>query len=199
METMKTMRMNFALALALALSPALGAQEKPAANAAGDSATAYRVQVVLGEYDGANKIASLPYTIPVAHAAGESRAAGNLRMGIRVPVPVAPKTTESAVQYVDVGTNLDVRVRRAEGERYAVDLTFERSSLYVRDKDKDGNVQGRAWAPGDPAPGNPPLIQTFRGNVQFLLHDGRAAETTAASDPVTGHVFKVEVVLSVLK
>jgi hypothetical protein len=196
---MKTMRMIFAAVLALALTPTLPAQEKSTAKSVSETGApqeAYRVQVVLSEYDGANKIASLPYTVPVVPGV-DGRAFGSMRTGIRVAVPVGSK--ENSLSYLEVGTNLDVRVKRADADRYALELTAERSWLYIRVRNKDGNVEGRAWAPGDPAPESAPMIHTFRGNVQLLLRDGRPGEGTAATDPITGHVFKVEAVLTVLK
>jgi len=196
---MKMSRLVCAGLLALGISSALAAQEKPAAKPAESVPDAFRVQVVLTEFDGANKIASLPYTIPVVAITGDGRAFGSMRAGIRVPVPSASKTGESGIQYADVGTNLDVRLKRADADRYLLELTVERSWLYVRERDKDGNVEGRAWTPGDPAPGSAPLIHNFRTNVQFLMRDGHAVDTTAATDPVTGHVFKVEAVLYVVK
>jgi hypothetical protein len=169
------------------------AQDKPAPVPVG-----YRIQVVVSEYDGTNKVSSMPYAIPVAEIPGESRTSGSMRVGIRVPVNATTKSGESAVQYMDIGTNLDVRVKRADADRYAVELTLERAWLYVRES-KDGKAEGRPWAPGDPAPSGAPLNHQFRANVTFLLRDGKASETTVATDPDTGHVVKVDVLLTVLK
>ena len=66
---MKKSQTLFVILAAVLLASSLPAQEKPAAVSTSDSAAAaYRVQVVISEYDGANKISSLPYTIPVAHS-----------------------------------------------------------------------------------------------------------------------------------
>ena len=196
---MRTMRILFVLlSAALPALPAL-AQEKPAtASSESAAAGAYRVQVVISEYEGANKVSSMPYTIPVAQMTGDGRARGSMRVGTRVPVSTSSKSGESAIQYMDVGTNLDVQVKRGDGERFAVEVTLERSWLYVRET-KDGKAEGRPWVPGDPAPSLVPLNHQFRANVAFLLRDGRAAETTVATDPDTGHVIKVDVLLSALK
>jgi len=201
---MKKMRMLMLILTAVLLAPALPAQEKPGAPAATDSVpavTAYRVQVVISEYDGANKLSSLPYTIPVAQIGdpGARDSRGSLRVGIRVPISSSSKTGESVIQYMDVGTNLDVRVKRADSERYGVELTLDRSWLYVRDQNKEGKVEGRPWVPGDPVPSLSPLDHQFRANVEFLLRDGHASETALATDPVTGRVLKVDVLLTVLK
>jgi hypothetical protein len=204
MNAMKKTRMMIGiLSAALLLAPAR-AQEKPSGSSTSDSAptvVAYRVQVVISEYDGATKVSSLPYTIPVAQMGdpGARDSRGSLRVGIRVPVSTSSKSGESAITYMDVGTNLDVRVKRADAERYGVDLTLERSWLYVRDQSKEGKVEGRPWVPGDPAPNLAPLDHQFRASVGFLLRDGHASETTVATDPDTGRVLKVDVMLTVIK
>jgi hypothetical protein len=188
-----------AVTLFLALFPAR-AQEKPSTSTAAEgTAAAFRIQVVLTEYDGEKKVSSLPYSVPVALQPGEKRAVGSVRVGIRVPVATSTKTGESGIQYMDVGTNLDVRMRGADAERYPVELTIERSWLYVRDQSRDGKTEGRSWVPGDPAPSSTPLNHQFRVMVEFLLRDGRSAETTIATDPITGHVYKVDAQLTVLK
>jgi hypothetical protein len=199
----KTRLMIGIMTAVLLLTP-VRAQEKPGAPAASDSApaaAAFRIQVVISEYDGATKLSSLPYTIPVAQMGdpGARDSRGSLRVGIRVPVSSSSKTGESVINYMDVGTNLDLRVKRVDAERYGVELTLERSWLYVRDQNKEGKVEGRPWIPGDPAPSLSPLDHQFRGNMAFLLRDGRASETALATDPVTGRVLKVDVLLTVLK
>jgi hypothetical protein len=193
MNPMKAMRILFVLLSAAALALPVLAQDKPAP----EPAVAYRVQVVLSEFDGANKVSSLPYTIPTTAINGDARS--SLRVGIRVPVNTSTKTGETAITYTDVGTNLDVHVKRSDSERYAVDLTLDRSWLYVRDANKDGKVEGRPWVTGDPVPSLAPLNHQFRTNVAFLLRDGHPSETAVATDPVTGHVMKVDVTLSVVK
>lgn len=207
---MRITRVSLAVLLALLLLPCGRAQEKPAAEAsnkesasAKESATppgAFRVQVILTEFDGANKLSSLPYMIPVATSMFDPRSLGSLRVGIRIPVEVTgSKTGENSIQYIDIGSNIDVRVKRADTDRYTLELTIDRSSLYVREQSKDGKPEARQWAPGDPSPGPLPLVHEFRCNVAFIVRDGHAAEATLATDPITGHTMKAEVTLSVLK
>jgi hypothetical protein len=43
------------------------------------------------------------------------------------------------------------------------------------------------------------IIQSFRSQVNLLLRDGQTMQATVASDPVTGHVLKLEVTLNVIK
>jgi len=43
------------------------------------------------------------------------------------------------------------------------------------------------------------MIRQFRGDMTLLLRDGQESEATVATDPLTGRVLKVDVVLTVLK
>jgi hypothetical protein len=202
---MKTNRFLLAALLALLAVPSSQTQEKPAATAAARDvappAVAYRMQVVLEEYDGTKKVSSMPYTIPVATpVVGDMlRQRGSLRVGVRVPILVGGKNGENELQYVDIGSNIDVQVRSVDAERYALELTIDRSSIYARQRDNDGKEQVREWAPGDEKPSTQPLIHNFRSNVSLLVRDSRPGEALVATDPITGHVLRVEATLTLLK
>lgn len=189
---MKLTKMIAVLAAAAFLSAPLWAQQK-----SGDAA-AYRVQVVVSEYDGATKLSSLPYSIPVAQT-GDPAIRGSVRVGIRVPLNTSSKSGENSIQYADVGTNLDVRLVAKDADRFELEVTLERSWLYVREQNKEGKVEGRQWVPGDPAPSLAPLLHHFRANLEFLLRDGRSGDTAVITDPVTGHILKVDALVTVLK
>ncbi len=198
---MKNQRILAIALVALFVPIGLKGQEKQnTGNAAAKSPIAFRVLVVLTELDVAKKISSMPYTIPFATLNPEERTVSSIRVGVRVPVASTnSKTGENSIQYIDIGTNIDARIRNADPDRYILDLTVERSSLYIRQDNKDGRAEGREWAPGDPAPGHEPLIHEFRGNVMLLLRDGQTGEATVATDPLTGHTMKVELTLNVVK
>jgi hypothetical protein len=185
--------------LLLFLGPAVKAQDKPAAETSTPEVTVpVKVQIVVIEYDGTKKVSSMPYTIPLVVANKFSGQMFSMRMGVRVPVNAAT-SKEGSVTYIDVGTNIDARANRAADGRYSVDLRIDRSSLYVASRDKQGNVQGKEWTVGEPPPGNEPMIRQFRGDVALLLRDGQESDVTVATDPLTGRVLKVEVLLTVLK
>lgn len=188
--------------LLLALAPsAIRAQDKPSAGPQTSEANAQaiplKLQVVLTEYDGTKKIGSLPYTISLT-AMVDPKQRGEytrLRDGVRVPILTASKTGENSMQYIDVGMNIDAHAARADADTYNVELAIERSSVVIRAE----NNQAKEWAPGDPSPGPQPVIRNFRSAFTTLLHEGHGAEATVSADPVTGHVLKVEVSLTVLK
>lgn len=148
-----------------------------------------KVTVVFTEYDGEKKLSSLPYAL-FLKADDSSRFVGRVRMGVRVPIWTGGK--ESAIQYQDVGSNLDCYALVAEDGKYLLDLSLERSSIYPN--------------PGEyPAASKPdeqphqPLVRQFRANLALQLRDGQTAQNTIATDPLNGHIVKVEVTLNVLK
>jgi len=195
---MRFSRCILSCAALLILPPlAARAQDKPASEQSSAVVTPLKLQVLLTEYEGTKKISSLPYTLSLA-AIAEPRPTRNytqLRDGIRVPVVTASKAGENGIQYIDVGTNIDARAARTDGDTYSVELTIDRSSLVER----TANNQAKEWAPGDPSPSTQPLIRDFKNNITTLLHDGRAAEATVAVDPISGHILKVEVTLTAIK
>ena len=157
--------------------------------------TPLRVQVVFAEYDGDKKISSLPYTVLVnANDKGPQAA---VRMGLRVPVETGGSSegANKQYQYMDIGTNLDGRADGTEDGRFNLKLNVEKSSLYTpAATDKPGAIAGNSII----IPGHF-IIQSFRSQVNLLLRDGQTMQATVASDPVTGHVLKLEVTLNVIK
>lgn len=170
-------------------------------NATAEPSTPVKLQIVLSEYDGAKKIANLSYSMPLIVVGGKpSGAYSTLRIGVKVPVTTADsKTGATQIQYIDVGTSIDARVAHADDGKYQVDLKVDRSSLYVTARGQDGKIVGKEWSDGEAPPRTQPLVRQYRGDVGMFLREGQPAEGTVATDPLTGHVFKVEVTLNVVK
>lgn len=160
-----------------------------------------KLQIVLSDYDGTAKVSSLAYTVPLIVSGNKlSGPYAELRIGIRVPVATTTgKTGESSLQYIDVGTNIDARAAQADDGRYQLDLRIDRSSLYVAGREPDGKTVGREWSAGEAPPSNEPMVRQYRGGVVLSVREGQPTEATVATDPLTGHVLKVEVTLSVVK
>ncbi len=189
------MNMRWVLIAAIfvvSVTPSLHAQDKPKEQPRATQATApetdFRIQVVLSEFDGSKKISSLPYMIRTTSLIAK------LRTGARIPV-VTTKGGDSSFQYLDIGTNIDCSVRPSDDGKYSLDFVVERSSVYFPGA---GNTK-REWSPGDPVPPEDPLILSFRSDFRMLLRDGQTEEGTTMTDPLTGHVIKVEVTLNVVK
>jgi hypothetical protein len=153
--------------------------------------TPVRLQVVLTEFDGEKKISNLPYSFLINSEPGPHAPFSNFtRVGVRVPVPGAGK--EGQGTFVDVGSNIDCGVQTEEDGRFSVRLSFERSTLYFQGRGDDKGAIKTAEA-------GQPYIPTIRTQALLSLKDGQTSEALVAADPLNGHVFRLNVTLSVQK
>lgn len=155
-----------------------------------------KLTVVLTENDGDKKVASLPYTILVnadSSGPGQGHApySSYTRIGVRVPVAGAGKEGQST--FVDVGSNIDCGVQREEDGRFTVRLNFERSSLYFQGKGEERGTIKTAET-------GQPYIPTIRAqSLLVTVKDGQSLEVLTATDPLNGHIFRLNLTLNVQK
>lgn len=185
------------LAFVLGAHPGF-AQEKPTApgevaQASADQQIPLRVQLVVSRYQGEKKISSIPYTLSVV---ANSRESTSVRMGVQVPVPTTVfkdskenATPVTSYNYRNVGTNIDCAARTISAGAFRLDLTVEDTSVFV--PEKEGPVA--SGVAGVPA------FRNFTSRFVLLLRDGQTGQHTAATDPVSGEVLRVDVTLNVLK
>lgn len=155
-----------------------------------------RVQVVVSRLQGEKKIRSTPYTLAVVANDNDKT---SIRMGADVPIPQtvfgrgaegAAAVPQVSYTYRTIGTNIDcTAVTREEGV-FKLDIGIEDSSVFMTEKDAASNTS--------PASGVPTL-RSFRSTFNLLLRDGQSAQHTAATDPVSGEVMRVDVTLTVIK
>jgi hypothetical protein len=150
--------------------------------------TPLKIQIVITELDGTKEISRLPYSLNLLGTHLQNRKEAHLRFGVRVPVTVAG----GGFTYQDVGTNIDALALQRDDGTYRLDLTVDRSSVTMP-------MNGADWKPGDTNPSTQPLIRSFRDDFTVVATPGHPVQGTSAVDPVTGHVVKVEVTLSVEK
>jgi hypothetical protein len=190
---MKTMLLLVALlVIGMLLVPVGRAQEKPKDAEEPKSVTTLKVQVVLNEFEGEKKVSSLPYTFFVN---ADDRRETRLRMGLRVPITVSTKDSPSAVQYIDVGTNIDCSAQTSGDGRFTLQMSVERSSVYA------AGLEGKSldWKPGDPPLSMQPIIRSFRVIINLLVREGQSVQSTTATDPLIGRVLKIDVTATVAK
>jgi hypothetical protein len=179
-----------AVLIAVLAIPGRAQEQKPAST--GFDRSTIKLQVVLGRYQSEKKVSSLPYTLTVTiGSAGRNAGRGNLRLGTQVPITTMSRQNGDSnaplvptVQYKDVGTNIDCLVTALEDGRFSLDLTVEDSSIEA--------ITGTATAPH-------PAFRSFRTSDSLLLRDAQSAQYSAATDKVSGDVWKVDVTLNVVK
>lgn len=173
-------------AVAVGVFGAAAAQTKPAPSE-------LKVQVVLTEFEGDKKVASLPYSFTIVGGEEGGQSQAFLRLGISVPIVTLTKDGESQTQYQDVGTNIDCRAWRLDDGRYKLTLSIERSSVYS----PDGSA--KAVIPTNTQNPLQPVLRRYRGSFDLLLRDGQTAEGPTATDPQSGRILKTEVSLKVTR
>jgi hypothetical protein len=99
------------------------------------------------------------------------------------------------MQYVDVGTNIDCQASRTKENKFDIRLNLERSWV-------EGNV-AVAIDPGASPQSSvqfpEPILRQFKSELSLTLRDGQTVESSFATDPLSGKVFKVEVSLNIVK
>ena len=149
-----------------------------------------RVQLVVSRSQGEKKISSIPYTLSVIANDNDKT---SMRMKMDVPVAQAvfgggPNT--QSYSYRTIGTDIDCTARSVEGGLFKLDIAVSDTGVVLPEK------QGPA--PPSTVSGVP-AFRSFTSTFNVLLKDGQTAQHTAATDPVSGEVLRVDVTVTVLK
>ena len=163
------------------LGPAFGAEEKPKEGPR-KPLVPLKLQVVFSRYQGEKKVSSLPYTLSVNSEGRPAR----LRMGIQVPIQTMANNVPT-VQYKDATNNLDCSVETLDDGRFKVACSLEQGSIYEAEAGRSVSLPSG------------PMLRSFRSETDLLLRDGQTAQYTAATDPVSGEMLKIDMTLTVVK
>jgi hypothetical protein len=191
---LRTGRVLILATMAVTLCGALPAkaQEKPKTDEYEKSFTPLKAQIVVTEFEGDKKVKSLPYTMVFTAGSHINAEVAKLRVGSRIPVLVGK---DGNFQYIDIGTNLDCRAERREDGSYGLQLSLERSWV----QETIHLAGGDAGGPAGNATFNQPVIGGYRTDAFLIARDGQTVETTAAVDPLSGRILKVELTLTAPK
>jgi hypothetical protein len=96
--------------------------------------------------------------------------------------------TTPTVVYKDVGNRIDCTVVPQADGRFRLSFFVDQSSV-------DSSLRNRS-APGRP---DNPIMRSFMSEFTMFLRDGQTAQSTSATDPVSGEVLRVDVTLNVVK
>ena len=173
-----------------------GTEEKPKSEDAAHRSpsaetTPLKISVTFTEFEGDRKVKSLPYTTVVILADGKNPKSV-VKIGSRVPVYAGK---EYGMQYLDVGSNIDCQASRTKDNKFDLRLSLERSWV-------EGNV-AVAVDPGASLQSSgqfaEPILRQFKSELSLTLRDGQTVESSFATDPLSGKVFRVEVSLNIVK
>ena len=151
----------------------VNAQDKPAAAPAAAPAPKhfYRLNYVLKESDEGKVINQRSYAISTTAGDEWTR----MRAGTRIPVATGNVMKGAEVTYIDVGVNIDNRLRESGG-MLSLELTADITS---------------AASDAGPA-GSAPTLRQVRATTQNLIAPGKPAVVFTADDPASRHRFELE-------
>lgn len=171
-----------------------GSQEKSASSPEVKKMIPLKVLLVFEEFDGQNKVVSLPYSFYVNANDSDHRQV-SIRSGLRVPVSVGANSDKNTIQYQDVGASMDCSAETPEPGLFDLQLSVLRSWLFTPDENK-GSANPSSAVLG--AGGNP-IIQQFSSFYTLVMRDGQTVEASTATNPINGRVMKVLVTMNVVK
>jgi hypothetical protein len=193
----RTAKVALLVAVLAVLTRSGAGQEKnksegaPSAEARPTEVTPLRVGVTFVEFEGDKKVKSLPYTLVVVADAKNPKSV--VKVGSRVPVYTGK---DFGMQYLDVGSNIDCMAFHAKDGECDLTLSLDRSWV---EGDVPVPVEKSNSSQSSFGQFPEPIVRQFRSDLSLRLHDGQSVESTFATDPLSGKVFKVEVSLTVLK
>ena len=172
------------------------ADDKPKAEVV--ATTPVKVQIVFTEFENEKKVKGLPYTMYMnAPDAPEVRTPWvKMRVGSRVPVYTGGD--KGSMTYLDVGTNVDAICGYTAEGHLLLRLNLERS--WVEAAVDVPVIKGDSTrSESDSGHFREPIIHSFKSELDLKLREGQSIESTMATDPVSGKVFKVEVSFTTVK
>ncbi len=174
---MKTTLPVATLLAALLMTCAFAAAQDQTKSSGQPTKSHVRVDFVLTEYNGQQKVSSLPYTMYM-EAASTNPHPGKLR--IRDDF------------HVQVETDIDCFAYLNQDGTFDLTTNLNRFSVYSA-------LDGQSEPAAVPTANDRPVNRMFTVEFDLGLRDGETMEGVSATDPFNGHVLKISVTLHVIK
>ena len=121
----------------LALAGSAAAQQKE--ETATRALRAYKVEYALVELQDGRRLNTRNYSVLVEEEERGNYSPASIRVGTRVPITTANKDGQPTMQYMDVGLNIDCRIKPRGTDRASVESTIELSNFISDDQMRSGN------------------------------------------------------------
>jgi hypothetical protein len=200
-DKMKRSMISLMVLLFGVLSPFCLAQDKPKAEDSQKAevrTTPVKVQIVFTEFEGDKKIKSLPYTLYINAPDAPELKPGWVKLRVGSRVPIYTGGTTGNMTYLDVGTNIDARSAYTGEGRLLLYLRIERSwvegGVSVPVAKSDGSASETSSGHFQE-----PIVRQLVSEFDLKLREGQPVESTAATDPISGKVLKVDVSFTIVK
>lgn len=184
-----------ALAAVLSLAPSLPVRSASAQQriTSDKSAPPVQLQVVINKFRDDKRVSTMPYTLSARQQGDRGGLGAMLRVGAQVPVASPSSDKTPTVSYRDVGTRIDVQVDGLDDGRFEVTLTVQESAVYLPEPGSPGGSIAIRNSTGAP------VLRNYTSTNTLIVKEGQTSQFTAATDPLTGEIIRVELTLTAIK
>lgn len=175
-------KMGMIMAAALVLTATLAAQQK---DEAAKTLRAYRVDYALVEMQDGKRLNTRNYTVLIEEEERGNYSAASIRVGTRVPLTTANKDGQPTMSYMDVGLNIDCRIKPRGTDRASVESTIEVANLIADDQTRIAEKIGGA-----------PVVRSNRSRVVAVVPLGKKTMIASYDDINSTRTTQVEVTVT---
>jgi hypothetical protein len=150
--------------LSMMMIAASAQQKKDDASATDKPLRGYKVDYALVEMQDGKRVNTRNYTVLVEEEERGNYSPASIRVGMRTPLTAADKDGKATTTYMDVGLNIDCRIKPRGTDKVSVESVIELSNLVAESQAN---------------PGSAPVVRSNRSRVVAQLTLGK--KTTVAS------------------
>ena len=137
-------------------------------------AVVYRLEYTITETEGTKKVNARTYTMLV-----EDHKSGSIRVGNKVPL----QNKDGAIQYFDVGVNIDGRPTAIDSASVRLNTIIENTSVVV----------------AEAATAKAPVVRNLRNSIELGLPLDKPVVLTTQDDPGSNTTIQVQVLAKQVK
>lgn len=169
---------------ALVLTATLAAQQK---EDAAKTLRAYRVDYVLVESQDGKRLNTRNYTMLFEEEERGNYSPASIRVGTRVPLTTANKDGQPTTSYMDVGLNIDCRIKPRGNDRVSLESTIEVANLLADDQARIAEKISGA-----------PVVRSNRSRIVAVVPLGKKTMVASYDDINSTRTTSVEVTVTPL-
>ncbi|HUQ49460.1 MAG TPA: hypothetical protein VM056_02005 [Terriglobales bacterium] len=129
-----TMKKQWLVVITAVFAMMLSASAQQKEEAVQKNLRAYRVDYSLVETQDGKKVNTRNYTVLVEEEERGNYSPASIRVGTRVPITAANKDGQPTMQYMDVGLNIDCRIKPRGADKASVESTIEIANFISDDQ-----------------------------------------------------------------
>lgn len=162
-----------------------GAQKEE--GAAAKSLRGYRVDYALVEMQDGKRVNTRNYMVLVEEEERGNYSPASIRVGTRVPLTTANKEGQPTTSYMDVGLNIDCRIKPRGSDRVSLESTVEVAGLVADDQTRIAEKITGA-----------PIVRSNRSRVTAVVTLGKKTTVASYDDINSTRTTTVEVTVTQL-